>query len=151
MALPISPPWVDSSKGPNRVNRAHWPTKEHRQFFFGPWKKWPGMAPNGTLEVFFRLIQTLPTFWDRLDLDFENVYVFASLDPTFLDFQVPRSPNSQISRSPDFQTPPAAAPDELSDPNLTPLPTHPGIKYVARALAATRSRAVDQMAYLMCF
>ena len=37
--------------------------------------------------------------------------------------------------------PPAApappAPDEFSDPNLTPLPTHPGMKYVARTLAAT--------------
>ena len=31
------------------------------------------------------------------------------------------------------QTPP----DEFSKPNLTPLPTHPGIKYVARTLAAT--------------
>ena len=31
---------------------------------------------------------------------------------------------------------PAPAPDEFSDPNLTPLPTHPGIKYVARTLAA---------------
>ena len=44
-----------------------------------------------------------------------------------------------ISRFPDFQTPPAAAvavAEEFSDPNLTPLPTHPGIKYVARALAA---------------
>ena len=30
-----------------------------------------------------------------------------------------------------------APPDEFSDPNLTPLPTHPGIKYVARTLAAT--------------
>ena len=28
---------------------------------------------------------------------------------------------------------PAPAPDEFSDPNLTPLPTHPGIKYVARS------------------
>ena len=71
------------------------------------------------------------------------------MDPTFLDFQVlrspnfwisrspdlqiPRSQNSQIARFPDFQTPP---PDKLSDPNLTPLPTHPGIKYVAGALAA---------------
>ena len=49
---------------------------------------------------------------------------------------------------PDFQTPPApapaaprAAPDEFSDPNLTPLPTHPGIKYVARTLAATKENA----------
>ena len=37
-----------------------------------------------------------------------------------------------------FHTPPALAPAcKLSDPNLTPLPTHPGIKYVARTLAAT--------------
>ena len=74
----------------------------------------------------------------RKNSDFENFYLFDFLDPTFLDFQVPRSPNSQISRSPDFQTPPppVAPPDEPSDPNLTPLPTHPGIKYVARALAA---------------
>ena len=44
-----------------------------------------------------------------------------------------------ISRFPHFQTPPPPTPpptDEPSDPNLTPLPTHPGIKYVARALAA---------------
>ena len=27
----ISPPWVDSSKGPHRVNRAHQSTKENRQ------------------------------------------------------------------------------------------------------------------------
>ena len=33
--------------------------------------------------------------------------------------------------------PAAPAPDEFSDPNLTPLPTHPGIKYVARTRAAT--------------
>ena len=32
------------------------------------------------------------------------------------------------------QTP--APPDEFSDPNLTPLPTHPGIEYVARTPAA---------------
>ena len=70
----------------------------------------------------------------RTDLDFENFYFFELLDPIFLDFQVPRSPNSQIFRFPDFQTPPPApAPDELSDPNLTPLPTHPGIKYVTRS------------------
>ena len=58
-------------------------------------------------------------------------------DFKFLDFQVLRSPNSQISRILDFETLPAAPPpDELSDPNLTPLPTHPRIKYAARALAA---------------
>ena len=38
----------------------------------------------------------------RTDLNFENVYFFDFLDPTFLDFQVPRSPNPQIFRSPDF-------------------------------------------------
>ena len=69
----------------------------------------------------------------RMDLDFENFYFFDFWDPRFLDFQVPRSPNSQISRFPDFQTPPPAAPNEFPDPNLTPLPTHPGIKYVARS------------------
>ena len=48
---------------------------------------------------------------------------FGPLGKTFLE-----------SWFPDFQTPP---PKKLSDPNPTPLPTHPGIKYVARALAAT--------------
>ena len=66
----------------------------------------------------------------RTDLDFENSYFLDLLDPKFLDFQVPRSQNSQISTSLDFQTPAA---DEFSDPNLTPLPTHPGIKYIARS------------------
>ena len=39
--------------------------------------------------------------------------------------------------------PPAPPPDEFSDPNLTPLPTHPGMKYVARTLAAIYSRFPD--------
>ena len=41
------------------------------------------------------------------------------------------------------QAPAPAAPapaDEFSDPNLTPLPTHPGMKYVARTLAATSEK-----------
>ena len=46
----------------------------------------------------------------------------------FPDFKISRIPGSQIYRLPD-----AAAPDELSDPNLTSLLTHPGIKYVARS------------------
>ena len=33
------------------------------------------------------------------------------------------------------ETPPV--PDDLSDPILTPCPTHPGIKYVARSLSLT--------------
>ena len=32
-----SPPRVDSSKGPHRVNRAHWPTKENRQNLYLFW------------------------------------------------------------------------------------------------------------------
>ena len=60
----------------------------------------------------------------------------------FSDLQIPRCPDlwirsfpdSKIARFPDCQK--LATTDELSDPNLTPLPTHPGIKYVARALAA---------------
>ena len=37
---------------------------------------------------------------------------------------------------PPAPAPAPPAPDEFSDPNLTPLPTHPGMKYVARTLAA---------------
>ena len=97
-------------------------------------EKLPQMAPNGTLDVFVPTNPDLADILGRTDLNFDNFYFFVFLDPKLLDFQVPRSPNSQISRFPDFQTPPA--PEEFSDPNLTPLPTHPGIKYVARALAA---------------
>ena len=98
------------------------------------------MASDGTKqgqEDFFPTSQDCANILGRTDLNFENFYFFEFLDPKFLDFQVPRSPNFWISRSPDFQTPPPPTPtDEPSDPNLTPLPTHPGIKYVARALAA---------------
>ena len=108
------------------------------------------MAPNRAGRIFFLLIQTLPKCWAEL-----NWTLFFLCGPhisgfpgpqisTFPDFQVPRSPNSQISRFPDFQTrPPALAPpdpDELSDPNLTPLPTHPGIKYVARSPCCDQMR-----------
>ena len=107
------------------------------------------MALNGAIGIFVVIHPDIADILGRTDLDFDNLYFFYVLDPTFLDFQVPRSPNfwivrspdlqiprfpnSQISWFPDFQTPP---PGEFSDPNLTPLPTHPGIKYVARALAA---------------
>ena len=99
------------------------------------------MAPNGARRIFVPANPDLADILGGMDLDFETFYCLDLLDPTFLDFQVPRSPNSQISRFPDFQTPPAPAPpdppdppdpDELSDPNLTPLPTHPGIKYVEK-------------------
>ena len=90
------------------------------------------MAPNRARRIFVPTNPDLADILGRPDLDFE---FFLFFDPTFLDFQVPKSPNFWIFRSPDFQTP---APDELSDPNLTPFPTHPGIKYVARTLAAMK-------------
>ena len=100
------------------------------------------MAPNRARRIFVPTNPDLADILGRTDLDFENFYFFHFLDPKFLDFQVPRSPNFWISRPPglqiprfpdsrfpDFQT--LLPPDELSDPNLTPLPTRPGIKYVA--------------------
>ena len=93
---------------------------------------WDG--PKWGQEDFFPTNPDLADILGRMDLDFYNFDFGDFVDPTFLDFPGPRSPNSQISRLPDFQTAPAAlAPDEFSDPNLTPLPTHPGIKYVARS------------------
>ena len=79
-------------------------------------------GPKWAKEDFFPTNPDLADILGRTDLNFENF--------DFFDFS---DPNSQISRFPDFQTPPA---DEPSDPNLTPLPTHPGMKYVARSLAA---------------
>ena len=110
-------------------------------------------GPKWGQEDFFPTNPDLADILGRTDLNFENSHFFHCLAPKFLDFRVPKSqnfwisrcpdlqipkiPDFQISRSPDFQTPPPVAPPyEPSDPNLTPLPTHPGIKYVARALAA---------------
>ena len=102
-------------------------------------EKWPQMASNGTLEVFSLLIQTLPTFLAERILIFFFLICLTQIFWIFRypDLQISGFPGPQISKFPDFQTPPAPPPDELSDPNLTPLPTHPGIEYVARALAAT--------------
>ena len=77
------------------------------------------MAPNGTRRNFVPSNPDLADILGRKDVDFENLYFSHVLDPTVLDFQV---------RFPAFQSAPL---DKLSDPNLTPLPTHPG------ALAAT--------------
>ena len=100
--------------------------------FVGPWKKMHRMAPNGTLQAFFVLIQNLPTFLaERIWI--LRIFFLILWTPKFPMSRSPDLQISQMSRFPDFQAPPA--PDELSDPNLTPLPTHPGIKYVARALA----------------
>ena len=83
---------------PNRVNRAHWPTKGNMfpvVFFFsvsGPWKKMLQMAPNGTLDDFFLLIQPLPTFWA------ERIWILR-----FFIFDIIWIPNFWVFRSPDFQ------------------------------------------------
>ena len=82
----IAPPRVDSSKGPPRKIRIFFD-------FSGPRKKWPGMAPNGAGNVFFRLIQTLPTFWAERILIFIFFIFGIFLDPKFPDFQVPRFPD----------------------------------------------------------
>ena len=114
-------------------------------------------GPKCGQEDVFPTNPDLADILGRTDLDFENVdflffgpQISGFPDPqtsNFPDFQIPRSPNSQISRFPDFQTPsPAPPPDDFSDPNLTPLPTHPGIKYVARALAAILLRVRDDAA-----
>ena len=101
-------------------------------------------------EDFFPTNPDLADILGRTDFDFENFY--------FLDFfgsQLGPSLGAAWARAwaqawaragarararAWAQTPlPPAAPDEFLDPNLTPLPTHPGIKYVARTLAATLS------------
>ena len=72
-----------------------------------------------------------------------------------MDFQVPRSPISglpgpQISKFPDFQVPrfPDFQTRELSDPNLTPLSTYPGIKYVARSPCCDKRPAPMKLRHL---
>ena len=67
------------------------------------------MAQMGPIEVFFRLIQTLPTFWA------ERIWILRTCflicwTPNFWmfrspDLQIPRFPGPQISKFPDFQVP----------------------------------------------
>ena len=47
-------------------------------------------------------------------------------------FWISRCLDSQLARFQVFHTPTATA-DELSDPNLRPLPAQPGVKYIARS------------------
>ena len=78
-------------------------------------------------------------------IDFENFYFLdflgphlgPDLGPAWAQLRPRLGPRLGPSLGPAWaQTPPAAPLDKFSDPNLTPLPTHPGIKYVARTLAA---------------
>ena len=88
---------------------------------------WDG--PKWGQEFFFPTNPDLADILGRTDLDFENLYCLFGLQISGFsrspDLQISEFPGPQISKFQDFQ-----------DPNLTPLPTHPGIKYVARALAA---------------
>ena len=80
----LGPAWADP------LAWAHWPTKENGQFFyhffdfFGPWRKLPGMAPNGAGKLFFRLIQTLPSFWATRILILRIFIFWIVLGPKFL-------------------------------------------------------------------
>ena len=98
------------------------------------------------MRLFIFFIFLIPKFWISRS---PNLKISGFSGP-----QISKFPKSQISRFPDFQTPPAPAPlgpDELSEPNLTPLLTHPGIKYVARALAATfhAATAANKAGYIV--
>ena len=53
--------------------------------------KWPQMGPRG----FFPTNPDLADILGRADLDFEIFDFFDFLDPKFLDFQVPRFPDSK--------------------------------------------------------
>ena len=55
---------------------------------------WDG--PKWGQEDFFPTNPDLADILGRTDLDFETFHFFDFLDPKFLDFQVPRSQNSQI-------------------------------------------------------
>ena len=83
----------------NRVNRAHWPTKENRQkydvFLSLVWcmEKIGWNGPKWGQEDFSPTNQDLADILGRTDLDLENSYFLICFG----------IPNSQISRSPDFQ------------------------------------------------
>ena len=60
------------------------------------------MAPHGARRI-FPANPDLADILGDVDSDFENFYFLHFLDSKFLDFQVLRSSNSQISRFPDLQ------------------------------------------------
>ena len=70
-------------------------------------EKWPGMAPNGAGRICVPTNPDLADILGRMDLDFENFHVFVFFGSQISGFPSPQ--NLQISRFPDFQTPPAPA------------------------------------------
>ena len=58
-------------------------------------EKLPGVAQNGAGKFFFRLIQTLPTFWAAWIWISIILMFYIFWDAKFLDFQFPRFPDSQ--------------------------------------------------------
>ena len=86
---------------PNRVNRAHGPTKENRQNFdifgfFRPTQKMAWDGPKWGRDVIFLANPDLADILGNTDFDFENFIFLILLDPKFPDVQVP---DLQISRN----------------------------------------------------
>ena len=115
---------------------------------------WDG--PKWGQEDFFPTNPDLADILGDMDFDFENFYFLDFVGSKISRFPGPRFPNFQKSGlGPAWaRLGPGLGPGlglrwprlgprlgprgPLSDPKLTPLPTHPGIKYVARILAATK-------------
>ena len=75
--IPIAPPRVDSSKGPHRVNRVHWPTKENMKILsilviFPVHGKNASDGPKWGQEDLFPTNPDLADILGRTDLDFVN-------------------------------------------------------------------------------
>ena len=56
-------------------------------------------GPKWSQEDLFPTNPDLADILGRMDLNFENLYLFDLLDPTFLDFQIPGFPDSRLSSS----------------------------------------------------
>ena len=138
--VPISPPRVDSSKGPHRVNRAHWPTKENRQksfgiifFVFSVHGKNASDGPKESQEDVFPTNPDLADILGRTDLNFENFYIFLICWP----------PNFWISRSPDLQISGFPGPQISKFPDLQ-IPRCPGFQ-ISRRRRRRRHRTNSQI------
>ena len=105
--------------------------------------RWAQMGPGG----FFPTNPDLADILGRTDFDFENFYFLDFLGPHLGPDLGPAWAQLGPSLGPGLgpawaqawaQTPPPAPapPDEFSDPNLTPLPTHPGMKYFRKETLA---------------